>query len=162
VAFVVSVSLPPDTRVSAALLESAVEAALLSMGAVEGEISLALMSDDEIRTLNRSWLDHDWVPDVLSFDLGEEGGPLMGDIYVGLEQAQRQAGQCGVSLEEELVRLSVHGTLHVLGEDHPEDAGERMSSPFFRRQERLVAEVMEKHRQGRRGPDPSRRSEGVR
>jgi ssRNA-specific RNase YbeY (16S rRNA maturation enzyme) len=47
-----------------------------------------------------------------------------------------------VSLEEEWVRLVVHGTLHVLGMDHPDDPEERDSSPMYRRQEALVREVM--------------------
>jgi probable rRNA maturation factor len=60
---------------------------------------------------------------------------------VGFEQATRQAGELGVPIDEELVRLAIHGTLHVLGHDHPED-DERERSSMFVLQERLVRDVL--------------------
>ena len=66
----------------------------------------------------------------------------MGDVYVGADQALRQAGEYGVPVAEELVRLTIHGTLHVLGHDHPEGP-ERVGSPMFRLQESLVGQLMD-------------------
>jgi probable rRNA maturation factor len=80
---------------------------------------------------------------VLSFALHDEGEPPLGDVYVGVEQARRQAAEAGVAETEELVRLAVHGTLHVLGWDHPEEPEARFRSPMWLRQEALVAEVMQ-------------------
>lgn len=102
--------------------------------------SVTFLEDEPIRALNREWLGHDWVPDVLSFRL-EEGGGLVGDIYVGLDQAARQAAEAGVPGEEELVRLALHGALHVLGFDHPEDEEGRAASEQYRRQEAILREV---------------------
>ena len=104
------------------------------------ELSITFLEDGPIRDLNRVYLGHDWVPDVLSFTFPEP--PPLGDIYVGMEQAARQAMDEGVSFEEELVRLAVHGTLHVLGYEHPEDPGEREASEQYRIQEAVVREVM--------------------
>lgn len=104
------------------------------------ELSVTFLEDEAIRELNRSWLGHDWVPDVLSFELGE-GGSLVGDIYVGLDQALRQAGEAGVPREEELVRLALHGALHVLGFEHPEEDDARSASPLFVRQEAILREL---------------------
>jgi len=73
--------------------------------------------------------------------LDPEGGALLGDVYVGMEQSRRQALEEGVSETEELVRLAVHGTLHLLGWDHP-DGQERDASPHYRRQEQLVREIL--------------------
>lgn len=123
-------------------LRRAVEAALRDHGAEAAEISLTLLDDPAIQALNREHLDHDWPTDVLSFALWQEGEPVLGDIYVGLDQATRQAAEAGVPLEEELVRLAVHGTLHVLGHDHPEDEEARLASPMYRLQERLVRDVL--------------------
>lgn len=108
-----------------------------------GEISVALLADADIRRLNREHLGHDRVTDVVAFPLWEEGEPVVGDVYVGLEQARRQAAAEGVPLAEELVRLAVHGTLHVLGWEHPEEASEREASPMYRRQERIVRAVVQ-------------------
>ncbi|HET9947447.1 MAG TPA: rRNA maturation RNase YbeY [Longimicrobiales bacterium] len=132
-----------------ALLERAVRRTLAAEGLAEGdedegheemEISVALLDDVAIRELNRRWLGHDRPTDVLAFALGGPGGAV-GDVYIGMEQARRQAAEAGVPLAEELARLAVHGTLHVLGHDHPEGP-ERERSPMFELQERLVREVL--------------------
>ena len=77
---------------------------------------------------------------MIAFSLGSPEEPL-GDIYVGADQARRQADALGVPLAEELVRLTIHGTLHVLGHDHP-DGGDRFDSPMYVLQERLLSEVL--------------------
>lgn len=112
-------------------------------GQAVGGLSVALVDDEDIRRLNREHLGHDRVTDVIAFPLWERGEPVVGDVYVGLEQARRQAAAEGVPFEEELVRLVVHGTLHVLGWDHPEEASERGGSPMYRLQERIVRVVVQ-------------------
>ncbi|HEU4570879.1 MAG TPA: rRNA maturation RNase YbeY [Gemmatimonadales bacterium] len=101
------------------------------------EIAVTFLGPTRMRALNRAHLGHDRVTDVISFALPGPGGRLVGDVYVCRAEAARQARRHGVPLREELVRLVVHGTLHVLGHDHP--AGEeRTRSPMWRRQERYV------------------------
>lgn len=124
------------------LLRRAVEATLRDHGADAAELSVTLLDDQAIQALNREHLNHDWPTDVLSFALWEEGEPVLGDIYIGAEQAARQAEEAEVPLTEELVRLAVHGTLHVLGHDHPDEGGARAASPMYRLQERLVQDVL--------------------
>ena len=124
-------------------LERAAQAACASQGADDGEVSVALLDDAAIAELNLTHLGHEGPTDVLAFALWEEGEPVVGDVYVGVEQAERQAAEAGVPLREELVRLVVHGTLHVLGLDHPADGDERPDSPMYRTQEALVRRVLE-------------------
>ena len=123
-------------------LERAVRAACRSQDVVEAEVSVALLTDPAIQRLNERHLGHTGPTDVLAFALYEEGETVVGDIYVGYDQAMRQAEDAGVSLHEELVRLVVHGTLHVLGLDHPDDPDAREASPMYRIQEELVRVVM--------------------
>lgn len=104
----------------------------------DGEISIALVTDSTIANLNEEYLSHSGPTDVISFPL-EDPRRLLGDIYIGVEQARRQAEDAGVSLREELLRLAIHGTLHVIGWDHPE--GE--ASPMFLRQEELLADFLQ-------------------
>lgn len=122
---------------AAEAVERAVRATLRAEGHDAGEVSVALLGDREITSLNREYLDHDRPTDVISFALHGEGEPPLGDVYVGVEQAHRQAGELGVDPGEELLRLAVHGTLHVLGWDHPEGE-ERLESAMFRRQEEIL------------------------
>jgi probable rRNA maturation factor len=120
-----------------------VAATLDSEGVAEGEIAVVLLRDGPIRALNREWLGHDRVTDVLSFPLHDPGDPPFGDVYVGLEQAKRQAREHGVSRDEELVRLVVHGTLHLLGYDHPAGADVDSGEALFRKQEAIVRALVE-------------------
>lgn len=131
----------------ASLLERGVRAVLSREGFTEGEISITLLSDEEIQAMNQRWLGHDRVTDVIAFSLHESGGAPIGDVYVGLEQARRQAHERGMEPSEEWLRLVVHGTLHVLGYDHPESGELRASSSMYRIQEEVVDELL-----GRSGP----------
>lgn len=127
-------------------LQRAVRETLSSQGIEEAEISLTLLDDLGIQQLNLRYLAQDRTTDVIAFALGGGPGPL-GDVYLGFEEARRQAGELGVPLAEELVRLAVHGTLHVLGHDHPEGP-EREGSSMFELQELLVRQI-----RGGTGPD---------
>lgn len=122
------------------LLEVAVRHTWTAEGRGAGEVSLTLLDDDAIAGLNRTYLGREGPTDVIAFSLGDASSPT-GDVYVGAGQAARQAREYGVTLEEELVRLAVHGTLHVLGYDHPEGE-ERVHSPMFVRQEELVRALL--------------------
>jgi len=104
------------------------------------EISLALLADSAMQELNLRYLGKDWTTDVLSFSLGEKD-IVVGDVYVSFDQARRQAEDLGIELNEELVRLAIHGTLHVLGHDHPEGP-ERSESPMFQIQEQLLRNLL--------------------
>jgi probable rRNA maturation factor len=124
-------------------LESAVLATLAAESAPDAEISVALVSDDAISRLNREYLSHDGPTDVISFALeAVPGGVGGGDIYIGLGQAERQAGEEGLSTREELLRLAIHGTLHVLGWEHPEEDADRAKSEMYRRQEAILSRLL--------------------
>ena len=104
--------------------------------------TVALLPDEAMRELNDRFLGRDRTTDVLAFALEGGGTTVLGDVYLGYEQASRQAKEAGVSLSEELIRLAVHGTLHVLGHDHPEGP-DRVDSPMFRLQEELISRLLE-------------------
>lgn len=79
-------------------------------------ISLVLCDDKTIHELNIRYLGHDYPTDVLSFPLSE-GEPLVGEIIISVETAERNAKRFRQTLEQELLRLAIHGTLHLLGYD---------------------------------------------
>ena len=108
------------------------------------ELSVVLVADREMRTLNRRWRGHDRPTDVLSFAQreGPGGAPggLLGDVVISVDAARRQARQRGETLGREADRLLIHGLLHLLGYDHERSAAEarRMA-----RRERALARVLE-------------------
>jgi probable rRNA maturation factor len=122
-------------------VERAVRAVLRAEGAGAAELSVTLLDDAGIARLNEEYLHHEGPTDVISFPLPDPTGRVVGDIYIGRDQAARQAAELGADLREELLRLAVHGTLHVLGYEHPEGEG-REESPMYRRQEELLAALL--------------------
>jgi probable rRNA maturation factor len=105
----------------------------------EARLSITFVSTRRITALNKEHLDHQGPTDVISFSLtrGSGGAPLVGDIYIAPDIARRNARENRVSVREELSRLVIHGVLHVVGFDHPEDES-REQSPMWRRQEELL------------------------
>jgi probable rRNA maturation factor len=100
-------------------------------------ISVTFVGPSRMRALNLGWKGHDRPTDVLSFALPGPDGILAGDIYVCSRVAAQEAKAAEVPHREELIRLVIHGTLHVLGYDHPEGQG-RTRSLLWRRQERYL------------------------
>ena len=118
-------------------IRRAVEAALKHENVDDASISVTLLNDTRIRAMNRKYLEHDTVTDVISFPLYERGERPVGDVYIGYEQAERQASDADVDIPEEVSRLAIHGTLHVLGYDHPEDET-RTKSEMWELQEAIL------------------------
>ncbi|HWO43436.1 MAG TPA: rRNA maturation RNase YbeY [Candidatus Eisenbacteria bacterium] len=100
----------------------AIAADLLALLDQRGKVlAVALIGDREMRRLNRRHRKQDKTTDVLSFPSEErlpEGGVLLGDVIISVEQARRQARQRKRPLEAEIVTLLIHGVLHLLGYDH--------------------------------------------
>jgi probable rRNA maturation factor len=108
-------------------------------------VELTLLDSAAMRRLNRRATGRRGLTDVLAFQLPQPGGGVLGDVYICRAAAERFVRRPGSAareaVEEELVRLAVHGTLHVLGYDHPEGLG-RTRSVMWRRQERYVRRLM--------------------
>ena len=87
-------------------------------------ISVSITNDEEIRQLNKEYLERDYVTDVLSFNINEQqkdGTYYLGDIVVNKEQAERQASEYGNDVKREIAELVEHGMLHLLGVHHDGD-----------------------------------------
>ena len=118
-------------------------AVLEAEGVRDASISFAFVRPSTIATVNREHLGHKGPTDVISFPLAPTpGAPLGGDVYICPDVAARNAIEHGVGLREEIARLVVHATLHVLGREHPEGVG-RETSTMWRRQEELLSSFEE-------------------
>ena len=91
----------------------------------EGILNVVFVTDTYIQSLNKSYRDKDEPTDVLSFNYqGDSLGDnedLVGEIYISVEMAKKQAKEHKHSLQDELNKLFVHGFLHIHGHDHEKD-----------------------------------------
>ncbi|HCU12223.1 MAG TPA: rRNA maturation RNase YbeY [Gemmatimonadetes bacterium] len=129
--------------VSRARIRDAAVAALKAERAKDAMLSITFVGRATMSQLNHRYLGHHGPTDVISFGLDRIGkrGAVVGDVYICAEVAQENARRQDIPAGEELLRLVVHGTLHVLGHDHPTGEG-RTTSRMWRRQERILARVL--------------------
>lgn len=100
------------------------------------EVSVRLTSDDEVRSLNRTYRQKDKPTNVLSFPMvqpdlldslnpgDDDGETLLGDIVLAYGVAAHEAAEKGASIDAHVTHLIVHGTLHLLGYDHEQGEAE--------------------------------------
>lgn len=111
--------------------ERAAEAILACVGREKNELSVLFVGDDHMRGLNREWRGKDSTTDVLSFSQLEgsaapKPGAMLGDVVVSVDRLRSQAAVGGWSADQELVRLVLHGVLHLLGFDHENEDDARV------------------------------------
>jgi len=120
-----------DRAVRAALAQSSQTVILDTAATVE--LSIRLSNDAEVQGLNASFRGRDKPTNVLSFPMiqadliegienSDDGEVLLGDIILAAETCAREAEERGISLENHATHLIIHGTLHLLGHDHENDA----------------------------------------
>ncbi len=96
-------------------MKKAIRSIAADYGWTHGDISIALMSDLEIRGLNYKHLTHDYATDVISFDLTSADDFLEGEIIASIETADREAKEHGWQGDDELLLYVIHGMLHIIG-----------------------------------------------
>jgi probable rRNA maturation factor len=107
--------------------------ALETIGKSESSATIAFVSDKRIRELNRQFRGVNKATDVLSFPAGEKLN--LGDVAVSVDTAAVQATENGLTFEDEIAQLILHGLLHLCGYDHETDNGEmnRLELKFRRK-----------------------------
>lgn len=95
-----------------------------AIGKSGSSATIAFVSDKTIRNLNRQFRGIDKATDVLSFRAEDADETNLGDIAISLETAARQAKENGLTVDQEVAQLILHGLLHLSGYDHQTDNGE--------------------------------------
>jgi probable rRNA maturation factor len=111
-------------RVSGNEIADTVDYILKEEGRRGAKVNVIFVDDPVIRKLNNEYFGKDRVTDVISFNFDDE---LLGEVYVSLPQARRQAREIDLTIKEEIQRLVVHGILHLLGYDHEKDDGRMLA-----------------------------------
>ena len=132
----------PRWQCQAPALKRAALQSLQHLSAANGMITVVLTDREAIRDLNRTFAGEDHATDVLSFSDGsidlETGQQYFGDVIIAVDIAQQQAEQAGHPLKSELVLLTVHGVLHLLGYDH---ASEGEKQKMWSQQHEIIASL---------------------
>jgi probable rRNA maturation factor len=82
------------------------------------EISFIFCSDAHLLSMNKTWLHHDSLTDVITFNLAGQSDPrsgIKGEVYISLERVKENAAEFIISQKEECCRVMAHGVLHLLG-----------------------------------------------
>lgn len=116
-------------------------------GCPDAELSVLIVDDEQIREINRDYLQRDKPTNVISFSMQEgEGAGLnpqvLGDVVISADTAARDAAEAGIPFESELHFLLLHGILHLLGYDH--ERGTEEDAQRMEAREREIFAILER------------------
>ncbi len=102
---------PPPLRSTRSWLQEVAKTESKSIGS----LNYIFCSDAYLLKINREYLDHDTLTDIITFDNSENGDEIEGDIYISVHRVQENSEKFKVPFNKELHRVMVHGLLHLLG-----------------------------------------------
>lgn len=112
-----------------------------SYGRVITDLCYRFCSDEVILDCNRQFLNHDYFTDIITFDYSE-GNQISGDMLISLDTVASNAEQLGLSYSRELLRVLVHGVLHLCGL-HDKEPGEREKMEYAENKALAIWDEME-------------------
>lgn len=79
------------------------------------QLNYIICSDNYLLEINRSYLSHDYLTDIITFDNSDERATIEADVFISLDRIKDNAQQLGTHSNIELSRVLIHGVLHLLG-----------------------------------------------
>ncbi|WP_026996572.1 rRNA maturation RNase YbeY [Flectobacillus major] len=95
-----------------------------SEGFKMGNLNYIFCSDNYLHQINVEYLDHDTLTDIITFDNSEDETVIEGDIFISVERVEDNAKELGTGFANEILRVLVHGVLHLCGYDDHSDEDE--------------------------------------
>jgi rRNA maturation RNase YbeY len=95
-------------------IKKLIEKVITEEGSVSGDLNFIITDDDSLLDINREFLKHNYYTDVISFSNGVKG-EVSGEIYISLDRVRENADNYKISLSREILRVVIHGTLHLCG-----------------------------------------------
>jgi len=96
-------------------LKSFIEKSVKKEGLSIESLNYVFCSDKYLLEINKQFLDHNYYTDIISFDLSEVPGQLIGEVYISVDRVKDNAKTHGATFGEELLRVIFHGALHFCG-----------------------------------------------
>jgi len=97
------------------LVRSWIRDTIIAEGFKLGELNFIFCSDEYLLNINRQYLDHDTYTDIITFDNSDVDNRIVGDIFISIDRVRDNSTQFKVNERDELHRVMIHGTLHLLG-----------------------------------------------
>ena len=104
-----------DLKLSHKTIEALCESVITNEGHDSAEVTFIFTNDESLRALKKQFFDMDIYTDVITFNLEDEGEPLEGEIYISWERVKDNSHTLKVDVDEELKRMIVHSSLHLVG-----------------------------------------------
>jgi len=129
-------------KISPMKIQQTVQVALSALDFPDGEISILLVDDTQIETLNQKYLNRQGPTNVIAFAMREGEFShltphLLGDVVISMDTTAKEARDAGLSMEQRFNELLIHGILHLFGYDHEDSEKEA------RRMENKSQELLE-------------------
>ena len=107
------------------------QAALDALDFPDGELSILIIDDRQIEEFNRNYLNREGPTNVIAFPMREGAfsnitPKLLGDVVISVETAKKEGASAGITTEDRIVQLLVHGILHLFGFDHEKSRQEAL------------------------------------
>ena len=115
-----------------------IRSAIAGEGFVLQELNFILCSDAYLLRMNQDYLNHDTYTDVITFDNAEALKTIVGDIFISIERVQENAQELKLRVADELHRVMIHGTLHLLGY---KDKGKAAKAAMTEREDHYLAKL---------------------
>lgn len=90
------------------------------------QVNFVFCSDKFLLEINRSFLNHDYYTDIITFPLQEKGMPVIGEIYISAERVKENSKLFRTTIKQEMLRIIIHGVLHLCGYDDKTKKGKKI------------------------------------
>jgi probable rRNA maturation factor len=97
------------------IVRSWIRNTVLTEGYTLGELNFVFSSDDYLLQINKKYLQHDTYTDIITFDNSDTENLIVGDIFISIDRVRENSAKFNVNERDELHRVMIHGTLHLLG-----------------------------------------------